>query len=67
MKERRALGVMLVVATIIPVSDMLTVLSKSYNTVQQAIPHIVAIIICSVVGVLLLATKPPIQAGEQDA
>lgn len=28
MKERRALGVMLVVATIIPVSDMITVLRK---------------------------------------
>jgi hypothetical protein len=62
MKERRALGVMLLVATIIPVSDMLTVLSKSYNGVQQAIPHIVATIICSVVGILLLAVKPQIKA-----
>ncbi|WP_428331527.1 DUF4267 domain-containing protein [Mucilaginibacter sp.] len=60
MKERRSLGVMLVVATIIPVSDMLTVLSKSYTGVQQAIPHIVATIICSVVGILLLVAKPPI-------
>lgn len=67
MKERRALGVMLVVATIIPVSDMLTVLSKSYNGIQQSIPHIVAIIICSLVGVLLLATKPQIKPFEQGA
>lgn len=58
MKERRALGVMLFTATIIPVSDMLVVLSKSYNGVQQAMPHIVAIIICSVVGILLLAAQP---------
>jgi hypothetical protein len=57
MKERRALGVMLLTATIIPVSDMLVVLSKSYNGVQQAMPHIVAIIICSVVGILLLLTQ----------
>jgi hypothetical protein len=61
MKERRALGMMLVVATIIPVSDMITVLSKSYNGVQQAIPHIVATLICSIVGTLLLNAKPQIK------
>lgn len=58
MKERRALGVMLFVATIIPVSDMITVLEKSYTSVQQAIPHIIATIVCSVVGLLFLTTKP---------
>lgn len=57
MNERRALGVMLVVATIIPVSDMLTVLTKSYTGVQQAVPHIVATIICSAVGILLMLVK----------
>ena len=57
-KERRALGAILFTATMIPVSDMLVVLSKSYNGLQQAMPHIVAIIICSVVGILLLATQP---------
>ncbi len=61
LKERLALGIMLFVATIIPVSDMITVLSKSYNGVQQAVPHIVAIIICSVVGILLLKAKPQIK------
>jgi len=50
MKERRALGVMLLTATIIPVSDMLIVLSKSYTGLQQAVPHIIATIICFVVG-----------------
>jgi hypothetical protein len=58
MKERRALGVMLFVATIIPVSDMITVLEKSYTSVQQAIPHIMATIVCSVVGILFLTAKP---------
>ncbi len=62
MNERRAVGAMLFVATIIPVSDMLTVFSKSYNGVQQAIPHIAATIICSVVGIILLATKAQIKA-----
>ncbi len=62
MNERRAVGAMLFVATIIPVSDMLTVFSKSYNGVQQAIPHIAATIICSVIGILLLTTKAQIKA-----
>ena len=62
MKERRALGVMLILATIIPVSDMLTVLGKSYNGLQQAMPHIIATIICAGVGGLLLATQLQKQA-----
>lgn len=57
MNERRALGVTLLAATIIPVTDMLVVLSKSYNSVLQAVPHITAIIICFVFGIILLATK----------
>ena len=57
MNERRALGTTLLAATIIPVNDMLIVLSKSYNGIPQAMPHIMAIIICSVVGIILLTTK----------
>lgn len=58
MNQRRALGVALLSGTMIPVTDMLIVLSKSYNGVLQAMPHIIAIIICSVFGIILLATKP---------
>jgi hypothetical protein len=58
MNERRALGVTLLAGIMIPVNDMLIVLSKSYNGVLQAVPHISAIIICSVFGIILLATKP---------
>jgi hypothetical protein len=58
MNERRALGVTLLAGTIIPVTDMLIVLSKSYNGALQAMPHIIAIIICAVFGIILLATKP---------
>jgi len=57
MNERRALGVTLLAATIIPVNDMLIVLNKSYNGIPQAMPHIIAIIICSVIGIILLTTK----------
>lgn len=56
--ERRALGITLLAGTMIPLTDMLIVLSKSYNGIVQAMPHIIAIIICSVFGILLLATKP---------
>ena len=57
MKERRALGVTLLAGTMIPVTDLFIVLSKSYNGVPQALPHIAAIIICAVFGIVLLATK----------
>jgi hypothetical protein len=57
MKEKRALGVTLSAGTMIPLNDMLIVLSKNYNGVLQALPHIIAIVICAVFGVLLLATK----------
>ncbi len=58
MNQRRALGVTLLAGTIIPIADMIIVLNKSYNGVLQAMPHIIAIIICSVFGIILLATKP---------
>jgi hypothetical protein len=58
MNERRALGVTLLAGTMIPVTDMMIVLGKSYNGVAQAVPHISAIIICAVFGVILLVTKP---------
>lgn len=58
LNEKRALGVTLLAGTIVPVTDMLIVLNKSYNGIPQALPHIIAIFICSVFGVILLATKP---------
>ena len=57
LNERRALGVTLLAGSLIPLTDMLIVLSKSYNGVLQAMPHIIAIIICVVFGIVLLATK----------
>jgi hypothetical protein len=58
MNQRRALGLTLLAGTIIPVTDMLIVLSKSYNGTFQAMPHIIAIMICAIFGIILLATKP---------
>ena len=62
LNERRALGVTLLAGAMIPVIDMTIVVGKSYNGVQQAMPHIIAIILCSVFGMILLATKPPKKA-----
>jgi len=58
LNERRAVGVTLLTGSIISFTDMLIVLSKSYNSVVQAMPHIVATILLIVFGILLLATKP---------
>lgn len=62
LNERRALGVTLSGGTLIPVNDMVIVFSKSYNGVLQALPHIIAIIICFVFGIILLVTKPKLKA-----
>jgi len=57
-RQTKALGLALLAGTIIPIADMLLVLSKEYNGIAQAMPHITAIIICSVVGTILLITQP---------
>ena len=56
-RQTKVLGTTLAVGTIIPVADMLIVLSKDYNGIAQAIPHIAAIIVCSVIGTILLMPK----------
>ena len=58
LNERRAVGVTLLSGSIISFTDMLIVLSKSYNGIVQATPHLVATILLVVFGMLLLATKP---------
>ncbi len=57
-KQTKALGITLLVGTIIPITDMLIVLSKEYAGLAQAMPHISAVIICSVCGTILLFNKP---------
>ncbi|HAO08937.1 MAG TPA: hypothetical protein DCQ50_18605, partial [Chryseobacterium sp.] len=52
-RQIKALGISLLIGTIIPTVDMLIVLSKDYNGVTQAIPHIAAIIVCFFCGLFL--------------
>jgi hypothetical protein len=59
LNESRALAITLLAGAIIPITDMLIVLSKSYNSVQQAIPHIIAIVTCFVSGIILLTANKP--------
>ena len=56
-KQTKALGITLFVGTIIPIVDMLIVLGKPYNGITQAIPHIAAIIVCFLFGIILLIDK----------
>ncbi len=58
LNQRKALGVALLTAAIIPFADMLIVLSKDYNSPSQAVPHIVALVVCIVTGLVLLLAKP---------
>jgi quercetin dioxygenase-like cupin family protein len=60
-KQTKALGITLLVGTIIPIIDMLIVLNKDYNGITQAIPHISAIIVCFVFGIILLTFKPKVK------
>ncbi|MBS7567113.1 DUF4267 domain-containing protein [Mucilaginibacter sp. Bleaf8] len=57
-KQTKALGITLAAGTIIPIADMLIVLSKDYNGIPQAIPHISAIVVCAAAGTILLINKP---------
>ncbi|HEX8608737.1 MAG TPA: DUF4267 domain-containing protein [Pedobacter sp.] len=57
-KQTKALGILLTAGTIIPTVDMLIVLSKNYTGIAQAVPHISAIIVCAVIGIILLTIKP---------
>ncbi|WP_343631650.1 DUF4267 domain-containing protein [Fluviicola sp.] len=61
-KQIKALGITLLVGTIIPVIDVLIVWSKDYTGIAEAMPHISAIIICLVSGILLLISKPSNQS-----
>ncbi|MDO1450547.1 DUF4267 domain-containing protein [Rhodocytophaga aerolata] len=58
LKQRKALGVALLTAAIIPFGDMLIVLSNDYNSLPQAMPHIAALIICLATGLVLFLAKP---------
>lgn len=56
-RQIKALGIALLIGTIVPVTDMLILLSKDYNGIAQAIPHISAIVICFFCGLFLLINK----------
>ena len=62
MNQRQAVGLTLLAGAIIPLNDMLVVLSKPYNSAVQATAHIIALVICVVFGLLLLTTKPQTKA-----
>jgi hypothetical protein len=57
-RDRISLGIVLLCGALIPVVDMTIVLSKTYTTIANAMPHISAIIICLGIGLTLLFSQP---------
>lgn len=55
--QTKALGISLLIATIIPFTDLLIVLSKDYTGITQTIPHFAAIMVCSLCGLVLLFNR----------
>ena len=56
-KQIKALGIVLLAGTIIPIADMLIVLRKDYKGIVQAMPHISAVVVCAISGIILLRNK----------
>lgn len=53
-KEKRALAITLLAATVVPLGDFLIVTAKHGNDWQHAIAHLTAVMICITIGALLL-------------
>lgn len=56
LKEYRALGIGLLVGTLIPTVDLIVVLSKEYNTFAPAVSHLIAALLCFLAGMYILFT-----------
>lgn len=63
-RQIKALGIALLLGTMVPVTDMFIVLSKNYNGITQAVPHISAIIICFFCGLFLLINRKKLSADK---
>lgn len=55
--QSKALGFTMLLGVIIPIVDILIVLSKDYNGIAAAMPHLAAILVCSICGSILLSSK----------
>ncbi|MBB6239580.1 quercetin dioxygenase-like cupin family protein [Pedobacter sp. AK013] len=56
-RERRALGIVLLSATVVPLGDFMIVMGKNGSDWQHAIAHLIAIAICVITGPVLLLQK----------
>lgn len=57
-KERKALGLALLCATVVPLGDFLIVTGTSGTDWQHSIAHLIAIAICIIIGPILLMQTP---------
>ncbi len=54
-KQTKALAIGLLFGTLVPIADMLiVVMAKDYTDISQTVPHICAIIVCLLAGIVLL-------------
>ncbi|WP_278353001.1 DUF4267 domain-containing protein [Chryseobacterium gleum] len=65
-KQKKALGIALLSATVVPLGDFMIVMGKNGSDWQHAIAHLIAIAICIITGPALLWQKPKkSSSGEQ--
>ncbi|RKE57109.1 DUF4267 domain-containing protein [Sphingobacterium detergens] len=62
-KERRALAIVLLAATVVPLGDFIIVLGQRGNDWQFTLAHLVAVAICIITGSILLIRKKEQQLG----
>ncbi|WP_313002908.1 DUF4267 domain-containing protein [Chryseobacterium gleum] len=65
-KQKKALGIVLLSATVVPLGDFMIVMGKNGSDWQHAIAHLIAIAICIITGPALLWQKSKkSSSGEQ--
>ncbi|WP_343687162.1 DUF4267 domain-containing protein [Chryseobacterium gleum] len=65
-KQKKALGIALLSATVVPLGDFMIVMGKNGSDWQHAIAHLIAIVICIITGPILLWQKhKKSSSGEQ--
>jgi len=56
-KQRKALAIALLVATIVPLGDLMIVMLKDGSDWQHGIAHLIAVAVCVIIGPVLLMQK----------
>ncbi|WP_219126901.1 DUF4267 domain-containing protein [Mucilaginibacter sp. 21P] len=66
-KQRKALALTLLAATVVPLGDLMIVMVKNGGDWQHGIAHLIALAICLIVGPILLMQNPKKNATDSEA